>query len=154
ELSEPHGLAHAFYYAAILHHLRREERLAQERSEAAFAISSEHGMVMYKAYATIMRSWALIEQGLQEKAIEKMRQGVADYRATGAEVLHPHFLALLAEAMGKAGQAEDGLRLLNEGLELSGCNMEGCYQAELYRLKGELLLMQSTGRDISRATTD
>jgi len=46
ELSEPHGLAHALYFAAVLHHLRREARLAQERAEAAIAVSSEHGLVM------------------------------------------------------------------------------------------------------------
>ena len=49
ELSEPHGLAHAFFFAAILHQLRREERMAQEHAEAAIAVSSEHGLVLYQA---------------------------------------------------------------------------------------------------------
>ena len=50
ELSEPHGLAHAFFFAAILHQLRREARLAQERAEVAIAVSSEHGLMMYQAH--------------------------------------------------------------------------------------------------------
>ena len=87
ELSEPHGLAHALFFAAILHQLRREERMAQEHAEAAIAISSEHGLVMYQAQATITRGWALIEQGRQEEAIEQMRQGLAAYQATGTELL-------------------------------------------------------------------
>src|SRR5262249_49108522 len=52
ELGEPHGLAHAFYFAAILHELRREARLAQEWAEATFSVSSEHGLVLYQAFAT------------------------------------------------------------------------------------------------------
>ena len=151
ELSEPHGLAHALFFAAILHQFRREERMAQEHAEAAIAVSSEHGLVMYQAMATITRGWALIEQGRAEEAIEQMRQGLAAHQATGTELLRPHFLALLAEALGKAGQVEEGLRVLEEALAVAHRNGERYYQAELYRLKGELLLMQATGRGVSQA---
>ena len=153
ELSEPNGLAHALVLAAILHQLRREEGMAQERAEAAIALSSEHGLVMYHAMATITRGWALIEQGRREQAIEQMRQGLAALQATGTELFRPHFLALLAEALGKNGQAEEGLHLLKEALETAHRTREGNYRAELYRLKGDLLLMQATGRGGSRAAT-
>jgi predicted ATPase len=153
ELSEPHGLAHALYFAAFVHHLRREERLAQERAEDALAISNEHGLAMYQAFATITRGCALIEQGLQEEGIEQMRQGLADHQATGAKVARPHFLALLAEALGKARQLDEGLRVLGEALELVDRNGERCYLAELYRIKGELLLIQVADRGLSRAAT-
>src|SRR5262245_59400017 len=66
ELSEPHGLADAFFFAAILHQLRREERLAQECAEAGIAVSNEHGLTLYQAMATITRGWALIDRGLEE----------------------------------------------------------------------------------------
>ena len=65
--------------------------------------------------------------------------------------MRPHFLALLAEALGKSEQAEEGLRVLEEALVVAHRNGEGYYQAELYRIKGELLLMQATGRGVSRA---
>jgi len=152
ELSEPHGLAHALFFAAILHQLRREERMAQEHAEAALAVSSEHGLVLYQGMATIARGWALIEQGPHEEAIEQMRQGLAN-QATGVQVVRPHFLALLAEALNKAGQAGEGLRVLEEALAVADRNGERYYQAELYRLKGELLLTQSTGHAVSQAAT-
>ncbi len=60
------------------------------------------------------RAWALIEQGRRGEAIEQMRQGLAAYQATGTELLRPHFLALLAEALGKERKAEEGLRGLKE----------------------------------------
>ncbi len=151
ELSEPHGLAHALVFAAILHQLRREVPMAQERAEAAIAVASEHGLMMYQAHALIMRGWALLEQGRPKEAIEQMRRGLAAHQATGAEVTRSHFMALLAEALGKARQHEEGLRILEDALLLIHRNGERYYQAELYRLKGELLLMQSTGRGVSRA---
>jgi len=153
ELAEPHGLAHAFYFAAVLHELRREQRLAQEYAEAAIAVSSEHGLALYQSFATIVRGWALIEQGLQQDGIEQMRQGLAAHQATGAKLARPHFLALLAEALGKVHQAEEGLRVLEEALEATHPNGEACYQAELFRIKGELILMQAADRGVSRAAT-
>jgi predicted ATPase/DNA-binding winged helix-turn-helix (wHTH) protein len=153
ELSEPHGLAHALFFASILYQLRREERLAQEHAEAAIAVSSEHGLVLYQAHATISRGWALIDQGRQDEAIEQLRQGLDAQEATGTELERPHFLALLGEALREAGQVEDGLLVLEEALELAHRNGEGSYVAELYRIKGELLLMQATGRGVSRAAT-
>src|SRR4029453_9199367 len=97
--------------------------------------------------------WALIEQGGQEEAIEQMRQGLANYQATGTEVIRPHFLSLLAEALNKTLRVDAGLRVLEEALAVAHSNGECYYQAELYRLKGELLLKQSKGRAVSQVAT-
>ena len=146
ELSEPHGLAHALFFAAILSQLRGEARLAQERAEAAVAFASEHGLLLYQAHATIARGWALVQQGIEEEGIEQMRQGLTAHEATSTEVMRAHFLALLAESLGKGNQHEEGLRVLEDALSLIHRTGERYYEAELYRLKGELLLMQSKYR--------
>src|SRR5262249_38816559 len=137
ELSEPNVLAPALFFSAILHQLRREEQIAQEHAAAAIAISSGHGLVLYEAMATITRSWALIEQGREEEAIERMREGLAAYQETGTEVIRPHFLALLADALDKTRKSEEALRVVEEALAVARSNGERYYQAELYRLKGE-----------------
>jgi DNA-binding winged helix-turn-helix (wHTH) protein/predicted ATPase len=144
ELSEPHGLAHALFFAAFLHQLRRETRMVQERAEAAIAVSSEHGLGFYYEQASIARGWALVDQGLPDEGIEKMRQGLAARQAAGAHLTRPHFLALLAEALGNNGQIEQGLALLQEALAAAERTGERCYDAEILRLKGEILLMQSS----------
>ncbi|MCI0420206.1 MAG: hypothetical protein L0312_13445, partial [Acidobacteria bacterium] len=153
-LSDPHSLAHVLFFAATLHQLRREERLAQERAQAAIALASEHGLVFYLAQATITRGWTLVEQGRHVEGIEQMRRGLTEYEATGAKLLRPHLLALLAEALGKAGRPEEGLIVLAEALVVSQQSGNRYYDAELYRLKGELLLMQAAGRHVSLAATD
>jgi predicted ATPase len=65
---------------------------------------------------------------------------MAAWRATGAEALRPYYLALLAEASGKRGQVEEGLHLLAEALAVANDTGECRWDAELHRLKGELLL--------------
>lgn len=153
EQSDPHGLAPAYFFAAVLHQLSRDAPMAQEYAEAALAVSSEHGLVLYQAMATIARGWALFEQGQHEEAMAQMRQGLAAHRATGTEVLLPHFLGLEAEALGRSGQAEEGLQIADEALAMAHRTGEGYYQAELYRIRGQLLLMRRKGRSVSRAAT-
>ena len=54
-----------------------------------------------------------------------------------------HYLFLLAEAYGRAGQAEEGLRLLAEALGHIDTTGEMYWAAEVYWLKGELLWRQA-----------
>ncbi len=69
-----------------------------------------------------------------------MQEGLAAQRATGAEAVAPYFLALQAEIYGKMGQLEEGLAALAEASALMQRTGEQWYEAELYRLKGELTL--------------
>ena len=71
-----------------------------------------------------------------------MQEGLAAERATGAEAVAPYFLALQAEIYGKMGQPEEGLAALAEALALRQRTGERWYEAELYRLKGELTLQK------------
>ena len=150
KLSEPHGLAHALFFSAVLHQLRREAQSAQEDADAAIAVSNEHGLVLYQAFAIVVRGWALFEQGQHVEAIEHMSRGLAAYEATGTELMRPYILALLAHAM-EPTQPEAALGLVHEALALAQRNGERYFEAELYRLKGELLLRQSVSRAASEA---
>jgi len=72
-----------------------------------------------------------------------MRQGLVDYRATGSEGFRPIFLASLAEGCRAFGQIDHGLIAINEALTITNTTGEGLYEAELFRLRGELLSMGS-----------
>jgi tetratricopeptide (TPR) repeat protein len=52
----------------------------------------------------------------------------------------PYLLALLAEAYENAGQAEEGVTVLDEALSIAQNSGERQYEADLYRLKGVLAL--------------
>jgi predicted ATPase len=145
DLSHPMSVGNALDFAAIVHQLRRESQAAQERAEAAIALSTGQGFPYWLVYGTLLRGWALAEQG-QEEGIMQMRQGLATYKTAGWEEARSYFLALLAEACGKMGQAEEGLNVLAEALDAVCKNGERFYEAELYRLKGTLTLKQSEVR--------
>jgi predicted ATPase len=142
ELAHPFSVATALIFAAEIHRYRREAHMTYERAEAALVLSCEQGFAFRLAQATILRGWALVEQGQGEAGIAQIRQGLAAYRATG--VATAGYLAVLAEASGKVGQIEEGLRVVAEALALENRSGEGQGSTGLYRLKGELLLTLSS----------
>jgi predicted ATPase len=142
ELSRPFGLGFALYWAALFHQVRREGQLAQERAEAAMALAIEQEFSLILVLGTYARGWALAEQGQKEEGIAQMRQGLDAYQAMGAEVGRQWFLALLAETQGKVGQVEEGLHVLDEATAVMRKTEQRNYEAELYRLKGQLTLQK------------
>jgi predicted ATPase len=139
EKSRPLKLVEALIYAAQIHRLRREAHLTYEYAEAALELARERGFQQRMAEATIERGWALVEQGQGEAGIAQLRQGLAAYRATGAR----GGSALLAEVLRHVGQSEEGLQVIAEVPAIRDSSGEGGVTAELYRLKGVLLLTHS-----------
>jgi TOMM system kinase/cyclase fusion protein len=143
ELTHPFSLSRALLFAGVLHLFRREGRAAQERAAAAIALSTEQGFAYWLALGTILRGWTLTQQGQVEEGMAQMTQGLTAYRATGGVNSTTLFLALLAEAHGKVGQADEGLRVLAETMGVVNTTEERFWEAEIHRLKGELLLGQA-----------
>ena len=141
--AHPFSLAFALSFAAVFHQFRREMRAAQERAEATISLATEQGFPHWRAQGSVLRGWALAHQGQAQEGIVQISQGLTAYHATGAEILRPYCLALLAEAHGITGQPEAGLVVLAEALILTDTTGERVWEPELYRLKGALLLQQS-----------
>ena len=139
-LSHPFSLAWAFACVAWLHQFRREWPRTQEWAEEAIRLATEQGFPFMGAWGTFWRGWTLAAQGQEVEGIAHMRQGLAIHRATGAELARPYLLALLAEVYGHVGQTGEGLNIVGEALEAVNKTEEREYEAELYRLKGELSL--------------
>jgi predicted ATPase len=134
------------YFAAWLDYLRREEQLTRERAEAAIKLSTEQGFSYWLAWETTVRGCALAEeaslQGRQiqrEEGVAQIRQGLAALQATGTKLGQLYIRALLA-TYGGTEQTEKGLVVLDAALALVNTNCERVWEAELYRLKGELTL--------------
>jgi TOMM system kinase/cyclase fusion protein len=151
-LSHPYSLAFALGLVAEFHSFRRNWLAVQEHAEEAVSLSCEQGFPLFAALGTFLRGRAFAEQGRRDEGVTLMRQGLAAWRATGAEMWQSHFLALLAEAYGKGGQIGEGLTILAEALDFVHETGERYYEAELYRLKGVLSLQSwhvKTGQDES-----
>ena len=147
QLSHPYSLGFALHFAATLYQWCREVQRVQELSETAITLSSKHGFVRWLAGGMIKRGWSLAEQGSAEEAVMQLCQGLATWRAMGGELGLPLMLAMLAETYGKGGQAEEGLCVLDEVMTIVHKNAERYYEAEVYRLRGELLLQVNKSQE-------
>ena len=140
ELAHPNTVAFALSCGCIFHQLLRDRRGAQAEAEELVALATEQGFPVWLAAGTIVRGWALADDGRAEDGIVEIRRGLADYQATGAEMWSPYFLHLLAEALGRAGQATAGLDLVADAVDRTDRTGARWIEAELHRLRGELLL--------------
>jgi predicted ATPase len=143
EVAHPYSLAFALVVAARVHQYRHEVLAAHEQAAAAMTLATEQGFASWLAQGTALHGWALAMQGQSEAGLTVMRQGLAAYLATGSTVLQPYLLGLLAEAYGAGGHPEEGLTALAEALAVLDTTEVRYYAAELYRLKGALLLQQT-----------
>jgi serine/threonine protein kinase/predicted ATPase len=139
-LSHPVSVAFARCYRAVVRNSCGEHVAAAADAATAKAISSEHQLALWLSVGTMMEGWARV--GLEEwdEGIALLQQGVSGWRSTGARAGMTFFLVTLAEAYGKAGRPKDGMVVLDEAEALVARNSEHYYEAELYRVKGELRL--------------
>jgi predicted ATPase len=143
ELAHPFTLGYALVWDAVLRSHRGEPDLARTQAEAAIRLGRDHRMPFWLSIATIIRGWAVAEQGDIETGIDEIRKGMADFRATGSLFMRPFQLGLLAEQYGRLGNVERGLTLIAEALALVERTNERWCEAELYRRKGDLLAKSS-----------
>ncbi len=142
--AHPFSLALALYWAAVLHHLRREASLTQARAEAAMTLATDQEFLQELAQATPLRGWALAARGHGEEGITQIRLAV--YRAMRSPRDRPYHLALLAEAFAQGGQTAEGLEAVAEALTTLATSGVLWWEAELYRLRGALLLQCSVAQ--------
>jgi predicted ATPase/tRNA A-37 threonylcarbamoyl transferase component Bud32 len=140
ELANPFDRAQALYFGAFTSVCRREARRTRKLAGALTELCTEEGFTLLLHGGRILHGWSLAEQGRAGEGIGQMRQGLAGWYATGALSHRPYHLGLLAEALARDGQAQDGLTVLGEALALCTALGERFLEAELHRLRGELLL--------------
>jgi predicted ATPase len=142
ELAHPFTQAMALSVVCWVHQLRRDSQLTLEQAEASIALSTEYGFVLFSGTGMIRKGWALVEQGQVDEGIAQIQQGLVASQAIGAEIFRLHGLAVLAETYGKAGKPDQGLTVLADALATVEKNEERFYEAEMYRLKGQLTLQK------------
>jgi predicted ATPase/DNA-binding winged helix-turn-helix (wHTH) protein len=144
-LSHPYSLAVALGTAAMLHQCCREAACLEAGVQKMITLSADYGFPHALAMGMILQGWAMVMQGRGAAGVTRLQEGLRAERATGEFIRRPYYLFLLAEAYGNVGQAAAGLHILAEALPLVATTAERWWEAELYRLKGELLLQENSG---------
>jgi TOMM system kinase/cyclase fusion protein len=137
ELGQPFSLACALFFAGELRAFRREPEALREHNDELMALSTRQGFPYWLTMATAQRGWLHTQEG-------KAEEGIADIRAGsnfGGMRRDPHVFAFLAEAYRTQGQIAEALAALSEAADMVDAG-QTLYQAELHRLRGELLAEQ------------
>jgi predicted ATPase len=103
-------------------------------------LSNRHGFALFRAWGDALQGGALAALGRAEEGLPILQRGLAVTRAIGQGLYLPQTLTMLAYAYGKAGQPEEGLRRLAEAAEIVETTQDRWAEAELCRVRGELLL--------------
>lgn len=139
----PFTLAFALAFAAYLQQHLRNARKTKFLAQKTIEISSEHGFRHWRIQGTMLLGWALAELGQSEDGLMRIRDGFDAYLAMDSRLASPWFQALLAQTYARAGQPDAALHELDNALATARRTSEEFYQAELYRLRGEMLLEQT-----------
>ncbi len=149
----PHSgdLGATLIFAAWVRLLRRETKRAGEFAETALRFNAERGLAFHVALSDILLGAALVADEHDESGLTKIRDGAARRNATGAGLSQPWFLALLAAGYAQLGDPKAGLAALAEAETRLGLSGERWAEAEIHRLKGELMLsMEGTDAGAER----
>jgi predicted ATPase len=151
ELSHPYSLVTALNWSSRVQQLCRDAPATYAQAEEMLALATEQGFTLWLALGMHIRGWALAAQGRVAEGIAHMQQGLAEHQAMGARLLRPYYLAQLAEVQAEAGQLPEALQVLEEAMAALQHGEERHIVAELYRLKGELLLRESADQNAAAA---
>jgi DNA-binding SARP family transcriptional activator/predicted ATPase len=143
ELGHPYSLADVLYFAGCLFNkMRRDAQALKDNAEELMRLSNEKGFPGWLGAGHHFQGQALAMLGQVQEGMAQMREGMAAARSRGARCYFSESLRSLAEAQAKAGQPGEGLTTLAKALALVETTDERYCEAELHRLKGELLLVQ------------
>ncbi len=115
--------------------------------------ADKHSLGVWRTYSLAVRGRRIIESGAASDGVAFLRSALADVGDTPLDIRIQLYLVWLAEALGKAGQAIEGLAVIDQALERAERTEERWYLPELWRFRGELLL-QAGGSDAAAVASE
>ncbi len=140
ELGQPFSQAIAATYLAVLQQLRADPATFRGQAAEALELATHYKATYYRAWAAILVAYGETLDRPETVGPTQLRGAIESFKETGAQLRLPYYLALLADAHLRAGEADAGLDVVEEGLSHGRETNERWWDAELHRLRAELLL--------------
>jgi len=140
QLGQPFSQALAATYLALLQQLRADSATFRRQAQEALELATQFEGTYYRAWAAILVAYAQTLDGPQPAGLNCLRSAIESFKETGARLRLPYYLALLADAHLRADEAASGLDVVEEALSHGRETSERWWDAELHRLRAELLL--------------
>jgi serine/threonine protein kinase/tetratricopeptide (TPR) repeat protein len=142
-IGHAYSLGHAVDFTAFLSHYCRLGTEVLAAADEELILGAEQGFQLWHALGTLHKGAGQLLKGQRDEALPLLLKGFSDFRATGAGVRAPCYLSMLGDAYTQCARFEEAHKALDEGLAVAEKNDDRCHEAELYRLKGELVLAES-----------
>jgi DNA-binding winged helix-turn-helix (wHTH) protein/tetratricopeptide (TPR) repeat protein len=141
---QPFSLSFAQWSVAMCSQMRGDFAEAADRCDAALALSHEHGFILIDKLAILVKGWASLKKGDHQNGVKDIYTGLNLIRDTGGKLMQSQLLAFCCDACLEAGLYDDARILLGHAEEVVAQQRRECFfEAELYRLQGELLLVNA-----------
>jgi TOMM system kinase/cyclase fusion protein len=142
-IDHPYSVAFGLDLAAVVRQYRSDAPATRALVDEALVLSEAQGLAFVGAMASMLQGWVLAQEGDRNEGIARMRHGLAAQLATGAELARPYWLYLIGQACLATGAAREGLAVLDDAVAAVEKTRERYWEAEIHRLRGELLLAAS-----------
>ncbi len=138
-LANPAEFSFLLFFAELLYRHMGEANLVFAVLEKITALATQYAIWTLKLESRSTQGWLLMQQGDFARGIAQMRTEIDELKKNGHTMFQTHRLGLLLEAQLKAGQLAAASATLDEAFAMSDQSGQRSWDAELYRLKGELL---------------
>jgi predicted ATPase len=139
-LEHPLSLADVLLFAGWVHFRRGELNGTRESTRELVGLCERLGFPLYLGAGRVLRGWARVESREGEAGIAEIQQAMVELARIGAGIGAPTLLSMLAESLRKVGRHCDALGVLGLGVAQAEQQGEHFYDAELHRLRAEILL--------------
>jgi predicted ATPase len=140
QLRHPHSLCNALAFLAGAHVLCGDAEAAYPVAERTVMLASEYAFPLWLAGGRMLRGWASCDLGNVKEGLPEIRKSVKALEATGALIWVQFARYLFAQTLAKAEQFTEAIKLVDQTLLVIAGTSGRWYEAELHRLKGDLLI--------------
>jgi tetratricopeptide (TPR) repeat protein len=144
-LKHHHSLTVALLFSSFLHLLEGAPAGARVEGEEALQLSIERGIPQWGPMSQVQVGAAMAMEGDPTAGLELIDEGLGTWSRLGSRLVKTWLLAWKAEALRLSGRAAEASATVQEALNMVEEIGERLYEAELYRLQGEIELVSDAG---------
>ncbi|MCB0107824.1 MAG: hypothetical protein KDE53_18010, partial [Caldilineaceae bacterium] len=140
----PFSIALTLAYLIMLYQFRREDDQLRHTADACRAVAQQYNIGYYHRWANIFLAWDQAMQTSTTSEATALHQTLVEFETDGAGLRLPFYLSLQAMYQDKVEQTEAGLATVGQAFAAAARHHEDWWNAELFRLRGQLLERQGT----------
>ena len=145
DIEDAFSVAFAQIFGTIVAQVRVELAEGEKMAREALSLSTDLGFSLLATFARSDIAWSSFSASPTQSTLGELRESVEALRTSGVALLAPYYMTLLARAHHQIEQPCEGLRVLEQAESLIEKRDERWWEAEVHRLRGEVLLSKSAG---------